>query len=232
MSKLKKIIVLDFEGKSTERPYNVGIVVGDKHGNIYREYSISFPETFQENITANSGVIGNRMSKNNIDYIMSHPLEFRNATIENFTQFLFKLIEIDNITEFWAYNMSFDKSALKRLIGLENFTKLCQQVTFYDIIPIVTPRLLTKKYVKFCTKHGYITNAKNLQTTAEIVYRYLFNNVNYIERHLGLEDAKDEYKILCKIFKQKKKLIKEYTSKPKPYRQLKQFCEVNRIEID
>ena len=232
MSKLKKFIVLDFEGKSTERPYNVGIVVGDKHGNIYREYSISFPETFQENITANSGVIGNHMSNNNINYIMSHPLEFRNVTIKAFTQFLFKLIEIDNITEFWAYNMSFDKSALKRLIGLENFMKLCQQVTFYDIIPIVTPRLLTKKYVKFCTKHGYITKAKNLQTTAEIVYRYLFNNVNYIERHLGLEDAKDEYKILCKIFKQKKKLIKEYTSKPKPYRQLKQFCEVNRIEID
>lgn len=232
MSKLKKFIVLDFEGKSTKRPYNVGIIVGDKHGNIYREYSIVFPETFQENITTNNGTVSNRMSKNNIDYIMSNPLEFRSTTIENFTQFLFRLIELDNITELWAYNMSFDKSALKRLIGLENFIKLCQQVTFYDIIPIVTPRLLTKKYVKFCTKHGYITKAKNLQTTAEIVYRYLFNNVNYIERHLGLEDAKDEYKILCKIFKQKKKLIKEYTSKPKPYRQLKQFCEVNRIEID
>lgn len=77
-----------------------------------------------------------------------------------------------------------------------------------------------------------ITKAKNLRTTAEIVYRYLFNDVNYIEIHRGLEDAKDEYKILCKAFKQKKKLIKEYTSKPKPYKQLKKFCEVNGIEID
>lgn len=232
MSKLKKFIVLDFEGKSTVRPYNVGIVVGDKHGNIYREYSIVFSETFQENIKANSGVVSDRMSHKNINYIKANPSEFRNVTIKAFTEFLFKLIELDNIKEIWAYNMVFDKSALRRLIGFDNFYKLSQKVTFYDIIPMITPRLLTKKYVKFCKQNGYITKAKNLRTTAEIVYKYLFNDVNYIEIHRGLEDAKDEYKILCKAFKQKKKLIKEYTSKPKPYKQLKKFCEVNNIDID
>lgn len=232
MSKLKKFIVLDFEGKSTTRPYNVGIVVGDKHGNIYRQYSIVFPETFQENIDANSGVVNDRISHKNINYIQSHQSEFRYVTIEKFTEFLFKLIEIDNINELWAYNMIFDKAALKRLIGFDNFYKLSQKVAFYDIIPMITPRLLTKKYVKFCKKNGYITKAKNLRTTEEIVYRYLFNDMNYIETHRGLEDAQDEYKILYKAFKQKKKLIKQYTSNPKPYMKLKEFCEVNDIEID
>lgn len=232
MSKLKKFIVLDFEGKSTERPYNVGIVVGDKHGNIYRTYQLTFSETFQENITTYSGANGDRMTHENIDYIYTHQNEFRNVTIKAFTKFFFKLIEVDNITDIWAYNMVFDKAALKRLIGEQNFTELCKKVAFYDIVPMIMPKLLTKKYVKFCLKNRYITKANNLQTTAEIVYRYLFNNVNYIERHLGLQDALDEYQILYNAFKQKKKLIKEYTSKPKPYRQLKQFCEVNRIEID
>ena len=128
--------------------------------------------------------------------------------------------------------MVFDKAALKRLIGEQNFTELCKKVAFYDIVPMIMPKLLTKKYVKFCLKNRYITKANNLQTTAEIVYRYLFNNVNYIERHLGLQDALDEYQILYNAFKQKKKLIKEYTSKPKPYIRLKQFCEVNGIEIE
>lgn len=232
MSKFKKFIVLDFEGKSTKRPYNVGIVVVNKHEKVYQEFSIAFPETFQENITANNGIVSNRISNDNINYILKNPVKFTSVTIKDFTDFLFKLIEDEGITEFWAYNMSFDKSALKRLIGFENFNKICQQVAFYDIIPIVIPKLLTKKYVKFCKKHGYITKAKNLRTTAEVVYRYLFNDTDYKETHRGLEDAKDEYKILCKIFKQKKKLIKEYTSKPKPYRQLKQFCEVNGIKID
>lgn len=228
----KKFIVIDFEGKSTVRPYNVGIVVGDKHGNIYRTYQLTFSETFKENFMTTSGAVGDRMTHKNIDYIYSHQTEFRNVTIQAFTEFFFRLIEVDNITEIWAYNMVFDKAALKRLIGIQNFTELCKKVAFYDIVPMILPKLLTKKYIKFCVQNKYITKANNIQTTAEIVYRYLFNNVNYIETHLGLQDAIDEYKILHNAFKQKKKLIKEYTSKPKAYIQLRQFCEVNDIEIE
>ena len=95
---------------------------------------------------------------------------------------------------------------------------------------MITPKLLTKKYVKYCLKNRYLTKANNLQTTAEIVYRYLFNNVNYIERHLGLQDALDEYQILYNAFRQKKKLIKKYTE-TKPYIQLNVFCKENNIII-
>ena len=230
MSKLKKFIVIDFEGKSPVRPYNVGIVVGDKHGNIYRTHQLTFSETFEENLTTYSGEEADLMTHKNISYIYTHQKEFRNVTIEAFTRFFFRLIEIDNITEVWAYNMVFDKSAFRRLIGEQKFAELSEKVNFYDIIPMITPKLLTKKYVKYCLKNRYLTKANNLQTTAEIVYRYLFNNINYIERHLGLQDAIDEYNILYNAFRQKKKLIKKYTE-TKPYIQLNVFCKENNIII-
>ena len=37
---MKKFIVLDIEGMSNCRPYNVGYIVGDKKGNIYLDTSI------------------------------------------------------------------------------------------------------------------------------------------------------------------------------------------------
>lgn len=231
MNKTKKFIVIDFEGKSTVRPYNLGIVVGDKYGNIVKTYQLSFSEVFRENGLAHSGIEGDKLTTNNIEYIYTHKEEFRNVTIENFVKFFFALVNCYKIEEVWAYNMAFDKAAFRRLIGEKHFIELCKKVAFYDIIPMVMPTLLTKKYVKFCKTNQYITAAGNLQTKAEIVYRYLFNNVNYIERHLGLQDAIDEYNILCKIFKRKKKIIKEYTTRPKAYMQLKKFCEIQNIEI-
>lgn len=231
MSKTKKFVVIDFEGKSTARPYNLGIVVGDKHGNIIRTYQLTFSETFQENSYTFYGMQGDKLTTNNIEYIYSHKEEFTNVTINNFIRFFFALIDYYKISEVWAYNMAFDKSALRRLIGDNYFIELCKKVAFYDIVPMIMPVLLTKKYVKFCKTNRYITPAGNLQTKAEIVYRYLFNNVNYIERHLGLQDAIDEYNILCKVFKRKKKIVKMYTTKPKAYIQLKKFCESQNIDI-
>lgn len=231
MSKTKKFMVIDFEGKSSVRPYNLGVVIGDKHGNIFKTYQLSFSEVFQENELIYSGIEGDKLTTSNIEYIYTHKEEFKNVTIETFVKFFFALIDYYKIKEVWAYNMAFDKAAFKRLIGENYFIELCKKVAFYDIIPMVMPTLLTKKYVKFCKTNQYITKVGNLQTKAEIVYRYLFNNVNYIERHLGLQDAIDEYNILCKVFKRKKKVIKEYTTKPKAYIQLKKFCESQNIEF-
>ena len=65
-------------------------------------------------------------------------------------------------------------------------------------------------------------------TKAEIVYRYLFNDLTFIEEHTGLADCKIEYKILLKAFKTHKKI----NYKPcQAWYELKKFCKINNIEV-
>ena len=81
-------------------------------------------------------------------------------------------------------------------------------VTFYDIIPaILHTKLLTKKYVNFCNDNGYVTEKGNIQTKAEIVYRYLKNDKTFEEEHTGLSDCKIEYEILLTAIRTKKPII-------------------------
>jgi DNA polymerase III epsilon subunit-like protein len=55
-------------------------------------------------------------------------------------------------------------------------------------------------YIKFCEEHEYTTSYGKPRFTAEILYRYLTNNLDFVESHTGLEDVEIEMEILlaCK----------------------------------
>ena len=67
-----------------------------------------------------------------------------------------------------------------------------------------------KKYIKFCEENGYMTKHKTPrpQTKAEVVYKYITGNNNFIESHTGLEDVMIEIEIMKKCFKTHKKMRK------------------------
>ena len=46
----KNIIVLDVEGMSGKRPYNIGFLVADLKGHIYEEYSFAIMPAIWENL--------------------------------------------------------------------------------------------------------------------------------------------------------------------------------------
>ena len=46
----KKFIVLDVEGMSNKRPYNIGQIVADRYGNVYRKRSIAILSAIIENL--------------------------------------------------------------------------------------------------------------------------------------------------------------------------------------
>ena len=65
-------------------------------------------------------------------------------------------------------------------------------------------------------------------TKAEIVYRYLFNDLTFLEEHTGLADVKIEYKILLKAFQTHKKI----DSTPcMAWKVLANFCKENNLTI-
>ena len=46
----EKFIVLDTEGMSGKIPYNIGFIVADRYGKIYKSYSFALPENIYVNI--------------------------------------------------------------------------------------------------------------------------------------------------------------------------------------
>lgn len=226
----KKIMILDVEGLSTCRPYNIGWLIGDKHGTIYQESSIAVLPCIWENLK--NCFHAKEMTHKNIEEILN---DIENATadrkyiytsVESVKKEFLKTIIENKVTEIWAYNCPFDKSSMRKLFG-DDWETLDNLVTFYDIIPaILHTKLLTKKYVEWCNKNGYITTKGNVMTKAEIVHRYLTKQMDFEEEHTGLADCKIEYEILMTAIRTKKKIKNDTTP---AWRVLKKFCEANEI---
>lgn len=234
MEKLKKgklFMVLDVEGMSTCRPYNIGYLIGDKYGNVVLKRSFAVLPCIWENLQ--NCLQAKEMTHKNVQEILG---DIENSTkrkyIYNSIEEVKKVI-LQDITKFkikdvWAYNCAFDKSSIKRLFG-KDWNLIDNLVTFYDIIPaIVHTKLLRKKYIKWCNDRGFITQKGNVMTKAEVVYRYLTNDLSFEEEHTGLDDCKIEYQILLAAFRTRKKIDKNI--KTPAWRILKQFCETQGIE--
>jgi hypothetical protein len=56
-------------------------------------------------------------------------------------------------------------------------------------------------YIAFCTENDYLTNYGKPRLTAEIIYRYLTDDLDFVESHTGLEDVAIETIILFECLK-------------------------------
>lgn len=52
-----------------------------------------------------------------------------------------------------------------------------------------------ENYKNFCIENGFVMSGNRPRLTAEILYRYLTNNVDFVESHTGLEDVMIEKEI-------------------------------------
>lgn len=208
----EKFIVLDVEGMSGLAPYNVGYIIADRYGKIYKRHSFAFPAHIWENI-ADCLRVGQaiEMTKKNIQEILTdannrkRKRKYQMISDSEFIALFLKEIKRYKVKRIFAYNVTFDKTALSHLFG-ERFAML-DNIEWCDIISaILTTHLLTKKYLNFCLTHGYVTEKGNYQYKAEIVYRYLTGDLNFDEEHTGLADVLIEYGILLRAFKSHKAL--------------------------
>jgi len=95
----------------------------------------------------------------------------------------------------YAYNSPFDEKVFDYNC---DWFKCCNP---FDSIPIIDIRgcvhsfLIDNDYKEFCEENKYFTQSGNYSTTAETVYRYLFDN-NFVEAHTALADSDIEAEIL------------------------------------
>lgn len=119
-----------------------------------------------------------------------------------------------NIKAIIAHNAPFDYRSTNYTLRYVTKSKyrffLPYGVPLWDTLKMAQDTICKQKaYIRFCEENGYIKKNGTVRATAEILYRYIINDNDFIEDHTGLEDVLIEKEIFAKCMRQKKKMRKE-----------------------
>ena len=130
---------------------------------------------------------------------------YKLMSVNEISNDLQRVIDRYNIDIMVAHNGNFDKQATERLFnefGVENPFEKLDLLDTMEISKVIT---FSKDYVNYCLENQkrlnsqkescFITNSGRVRTTAQAIYCFISNNVNFEEAHTGLEDIDIEIKI-------------------------------------
>ena len=201
----------EFEGVS---PYNMWVydaawAVVDKRGSVYKTRSFVVDEIFNhETELMQSAYYAKKIPQYKEEItqglrIVTSFYEIRQALLEDIAEF--------EVTEIYAHNMRFDYGTLnntQRWLTKSKFRyffpygmEICDTLKMSRQVIGKMPT-----YRKFCEENGYLTKNGQLRFTAEILFRFISKNNDFVESHTGLEDVMIEKEILAYCFKQHKKM--------------------------
>lgn len=194
--------------------YDIGWIITDKRGTIYKTRSFIIYETFVEM----KDVMTSAYYSNKIPKYWDEIKEGKRKLVSFWT--VWKTLKQDleefGVKAVFAHNASFDVRALNNTLRYLSGSKFRfffpYGVEIWDTLKMSRDIFGKQKtYVKFCHKYGYMTNHKVPQCrfTAEILYRYISGTNDFIEAHTGLEDVLIETAILAYCFRQHKKMSKK-----------------------
>lgn len=208
----KYFMVLDVEtAGSLAKPlvYDLGFAVCDKKGNVYERRSFVISEIFDNTKLMQSAYYASKL-----------PIYYKGLETGAFTKVTFlearheflQLMAKYDIQTVCAYNLMFDMRALKSTteylfgVGKKFLTTEYKDVDLLCIWSFACEVLYTQKtFSKTAVEQGWITEAGNMQTSAEIGWRYISKDFQFIEHHTGLEDVEIECQILARCIAQHKK---------------------------
>lgn len=122
-------------------------------------------------------------------------------------QFYNDIVKLENV-KVCAYNADFDKRALNNAMFMTGADKPFTYVEYMDIWQLAKHTIMnTKKYAAFCVKNGLYGKTGIMTTSAEAAYRYIKDDMSFIESHIGLDDIDIEGEILITCLKSSKKKI-------------------------
>ena len=215
-------VVLDTEtadqyARKTDQPepenslvYDMGWIVV-KDGNVITRRSFAISDTFAKHNVMNSSYYAAKLPAYYAGMRMDNSGAWIIATFLEAWQTLTRDIKENDVCKVWAYNARFDMLALRNTLEtysngfVPGYRLLPYGVRFADIWDYASNITSTKKYVKWCLAHGFVTSKGNPSTSAETVYRYLTDDTAFIEDHTALSDAHIEDFILTAAKRRKTK---------------------------
>lgn len=191
--------------------YDIGWQVIDKHGNVYESKSYIVKDIFfEESDLMKSAYYNNKIP----NYITD--IEKGKRIVKSFYEIRTDLLETMkryNTLTVSAHNARFDYNALnttQRWLTKSKYRYFFPYGTeVWDTLKMARSVVSkTPTYKRFCQENNYMTKNNQVRLTAEILYRYITRNLDFIESHTGLEDVEIERQILSYCFRKHKAMKK------------------------
>ena len=199
---MRKFIVLDTETtNSLDDPlcYDIGFAVVDEEGSIFETHSYVVAETFLDEELMASAFF--------IDKVSQYWEEIKQGSrqlkkLNTIRRILKATMEKYNTNVVVAHNARFDYKSLnttQRFLTSSKYRYFLPYGTeIWDTLKM--SRQVLKEnidYDNFCYENNYLTKRGCKRYTAEILYRFLTDDNDFIEEHTGLEDVLIEKEILA-----------------------------------
>ena len=195
-------------------PYDFGFAVIDSKGNTYEKHSYVNEDIFCDEYTLmQSAYYADKIP----DYIrdLAHGNRQLKTTFE-IRKILCDLIEKYDCQFVMAHNARFDYRACNNIQRWTTKSKyryfFPYGIEIWDTLKMARD-VLSKKptYIDFCFENGFVTKHKTPQPqyTAEVIYRFITQNIDFVEEHKGLEDVEIETEIFKYLVRQHKPMRKK-----------------------
>ena len=193
--------------------YDLGIQIVDKEGYVYDEYSIvngdvfwGMPEAMKE------AYFADKRPQYVADILAGKRKVLNTWQIYKLVR---NLCEEYNIKACVAHNARFDVKALNATMRYQTKSR-CRwffpyEMPMWDTMKMANDTICKqKRYKEFCEENGYMTNhtTPQVRKTAEIIWRYLTDDVTFEEEHTGLADVEIEAQIFAECIRQHKAMEK------------------------
>ena len=189
--------------------YDIGWAVVDKRGNVYETYSFVNADIYLgEKSLMRSAYYADKLPQYEKDIAEGTR---KLATMAIIRKILLESIKRYNVKQIYAHNMRFDYGTLN---NTQRWTSKSKYRYFFPFGVEICDTLRMSRdvlgnmptYKKFCAENGYLDRRGKPRFTAEIIYRFITGENDFIESHTGLEDVMIEKDILAYCFRQHKKM--------------------------
>lgn len=178
--------------------YDVGFAVVDRIGNVLEQYSFVVADVFLDKDLMTSAYFVEKIPQYWEDIKNKKRVLAKFSTIRKIFAQVCKKYAIRCVC---AHNARFDYRSLNLTLRFLTCSKyrffFPYDVEIWDTLKM-SREVLNKneKYGEFCYDNNYLTQRLCKRFTAEIIFRFLTDNVNFEESHTGLEDVLIEKEIL------------------------------------
>ena len=191
--------------------YDIGGAVVDKKGNVYETFSFVIYEVFCEmKDLMQSAYYAEKIPMYEKQIANGERKIVKYSTAKKYIN---ELARKYNIKAMVAHNARFDYRSTTKTQRYLTKSKyrwfIPYGVELWDTMKMANDTICKQvHYKEFCYSNGYLTKNGRVRKTAEILYRYISGEHDFIEEHTGLADVMIEKEIFAHCIRQHKPMRK------------------------
>ena len=191
--------------------YDIGGAIHDKRGNVEETFSFIIYDVF----------CADRELFDTAYYAEKRPMYEQQiaagsrkiVSIYTARKHIHELCKKYDVKAIIAHNARFDYKSTNGTLRYITKSKmryfLPYGIPIWDTLKMAQDTICKQKtYIRWCAENGYLQKNGKVRTTAEILYRYITCDNDFIEDHTGLEDVLIEKEIFAKCMAQHKSMRK------------------------